>query len=288
MMPNVLSIDLEDWFHVLDAEASPDIRRWSQMESRIEKNTMQLLDLLRREKTLCTFFVLGWVAETYPELIREIVRAGHEIGSHGYGHILVYRNTREAFRADLLEANEAITKVCGVTPRGYRAPGFSVTSQTPWVMDVLREEGFVYDSSIFPAPRGHGGFPGASPYPYVLANGLVEFPISTIDLGFTRLAFLGGGYLRLLPLRLIHRCSVNHQKKGIPLIFYLHPRDIDAGQPRLDLGPWRGFKSYVGLKGCLHKVSELCRTYSWIPFREYPMAQLRDAYNHRDAATVGR
>jgi len=267
---NLFSIDLEDWFHILDHEATPKLEQWGEQESRVAANSQRLLEELERADVRCTFFVLGWIAEHHPELVRRIADAGHEIASHGYAHDLVYQQTPVAFRDDIRRANDAIEAASGQRPLGYRAPGFSIRADSQWALDVLVEEGFEYDSSVFPAPRAHGGLPGAKVLPTILPNGLREFPVSTVDAGQRRFAYLGGGYLRLFPTPLIFHWARGQQARDESLVLYLHPRDIDLEQPRLDLGVLRNFKSYVGLRSCLGKVTRLLSEFDWVPFRDYP------------------
>lgn len=269
MARNLFSVDLEDWFHILDTHAAPPLEAWPRLESRVVANTRETLEALGRHDVRATFFVLGWIAERYPELVREVAAAGHEIASHGHRHVLVYRQTPQEFRRDIREASDAIHAACGVRPEGYRAPGFSITREALWAFDVLRDEGYVYDSSLFPARRGHGGLPGATTVPSILPNGLREIPISTLSLGPGRLAYLGGGYLRAIPSGIVTRMARRQSEAGTPLVLYMHPRDIDAGQPRLPLGPYRRFKTYVGLATCLRKVQTLLRSFPWGPFGEY-------------------
>ncbi len=272
--PNLFSIDLEDWFHILDHAAAPKLDRWSTQESRVEENTQTLLDELDRADVRGTFFVLGWIAEHHPQLVQRIADAGHEIASHGYAHGLVYEQTRDAFRDDIRRASDAIEAASGIRPCGYRAPGFSIRADSEWALDVLAEEGFDYDSSIFPAEHAHGGLPGAEALPTILPNGLREFPVSTVDMGFRRVAYLGGGYLRLFPAPLILYWAREQRTRDESLVLYLHPRDIDLEQPRLDLGMLRNFKSYVGLRGCLGKVTQLLGEFDWVPFRDFPQEAL--------------
>ena len=268
-MPNVFSVDLEDWFHLLCNSEAPEVERWTHMESRVRRNTEILLDEFDRYDVRCTFFVLGWVAEQHPELVAEVARRGHEIASHGYSHTLIYTQTPDEFRDDLRRANEAISNACGARPRGFRAPGFSIKRQNLWAFDVLREEGFEYDSSAFPALRAHGGLPGTSPLPTVLDNGLVEFPITTINLYIARWSYLGGGYLRLVPKPLVLSWASSQERAGMPLILYIHPRDIDPAQPRLGMRPHAYFRTYVGLAGCLLKIRALLERFEWTSFEEY-------------------
>jgi polysaccharide deacetylase family protein (PEP-CTERM system associated) len=265
---NVFSIDLEDWFHLLDTSAAPSRREWAALESRVERNAHALLTELDVRGIRATFFVLGWIAERYPALVREVAERGHELASHGHAHELVYEIGRDAFREDLRRSKAAIEDAAGVSPKGYRAPGFSITWQTPWAFDVLLEEGFEYDSSVFPSMRAHGGMTGAEPLPSRLPNGIDEYPISTVKLAGTRMSYLGGGYLRLMPRRALLRLARGQVRRSEPLILYIHPRDIDPGQPRMPLGLARSLRSYVGLDGCLDKVRALLDEFEWGSFHD--------------------
>lgn len=271
MAHNVFSIDLEDWFHLLDTASAPPIGEWVRMESRVVRNTHVLLDLLAKYDTRATFFVLGWVAEQHPGLVREIAEAGHEVASHGHSHQLVFRQSPLEFEGDLCRASDAIVGACGARPKGYRAPGFSIMSEQRWAFDVLARNGYEYDSSVFPARRGHGGMPGAHHLPWEILPGLHEYPVSTVDLGIGRLAYLGGGYLRCLPSNLILRFAHQQSVAGVPLILYVHPRDIDPGQPRLKLSRARQFKSYVGLGTGLEKLRMLLSEFAWGSFERANM-----------------
>ncbi len=268
-MPNVFSVDVEDWFHLLDSEQAPAYSRWNELESRVRPNTERLLQELAQRNIKSTFFVLGWVAKQHPALIAEIAAAGHEIASHGYQHTLIYTQTPDEFRDDLKRANDAIHDATGIVPTGFRAPGFSIIPENVWAFDIVREEGFIYDSSVFPAIRSHGGLPGNEPRPSVLPNGLFEFPVSTTEIGVVRCGYLGGGYLRLIPKYLLFRWAKQQLAAGDPLILYLHPRDIDPAQPRMKLPPHRYFRTYVGLNQCMDKVNALLDEFDWTSFDEY-------------------
>lgn len=246
-MKNLLSVDLEDWFHIVEGGDSISLENWDKLPGRVEHNTRRLLDIFSDSEVKATFFVLGWIAERYPELIGEIHAAGHEIASHGYSHSLVYEMTREEFEADLGRASEAISAVTGESPTGFRATSFSIRHDCLWALDVLRDKGFVFDSSIFPAKRGHGGAPGYSRFPFEI-NGLIEYPISIISVAGITLPFSGGGYFRLMPYSLVKAGLEFYEKAGHPAVVYLHPRDIDPDTPRArELSFIRRFKCYVNV-----------------------------------------
>jgi len=266
---NALTIDLEEWFHILDVDGAYPMAEWRNLPSRVERNTERLLELMEGAGVHATFFVLGWIAETYPDLVRRVAAAGHEIASHGYGHELVYEIGRERFREDLRRAIGVLEGGVGRKVLGYRAPGFSIVPGGEWAFDCLAELGIRYDSSLFPAPRGHGGWPGAPrlPHDLAVANGdtLREFPISVLQAGPLSVAFCGGGYFRLFPYRFIRWGIERLNRQGEPAMVYLHPREIDPGQPRMKLPPARRFKSYVNLKTTERKFQRLLRDFEWAP-----------------------
>ena len=256
---NILTIDLEDWYHILDNESTRHESDWAKFESRIPEQCDQLLEQLRRHDIKATFFVLGWVAERFPDVIAKVHSLGHEIACHSNRHQLVYEQTPAQFRDDLEEAVAHIEAACGVRPNAYRAPGFSVTEKTPWAFDILAELGFDTDCSVFPAPRAHGGLPGyGQGVPRIIrtvsGNELRELPMNyTMMLG-RPVVYGGGGYFRLIPGsigRLLFRQSSYNMT-------YFHLRDFDAGQPMIPgLSPARRFKSYVGIRGAKEKFDHL-------------------------------
>ena len=264
---NVFSIDVEDWFHILDLEQGVPSEYWQDQDSRVEGNTRRLLDLLRRHNTHATWFVLGWIAERYPAMVQEIHLEGHEIATHGFGHGLVYEQSPEVFRADVERSIQVIEGITSVRPRGYRAPGFSLTMQSLWAFSILSSLGLSYDSSLFPATRGHGGLPGSNPLPHRIdlddERHLVELPIATTSLCGKRIAYCGGGYLRLLPLAFARRIIRRTNAQGIPVVLYIHPRDIDPNQPRISMPVARRFKTYVGLRKTYDKVNVLLQEFSF-------------------------
>ncbi len=250
---NILTFDIEDWFHLLDIPATADAASWSDFDPRIHGNLERLLETVLRHGHKATFFCLGWMAEKYPDVIRRIDELGFEVASHGHLHQLAYQQTPRQFRDDIVRSIRTLEDVTGRKVRCFRAPGFSVMRGMPWVFEVLVEQGIEYDSSIFPAPRGHGGFAGfgaVQPALIECAGGrLKEFPISLGSLFGKRIVFSGGGYFRLLPYRTIQRMT----RRSDYLMTYFHPRDFDADQPVLPLPLVRRFKSYVGLRGAYDK-----------------------------------
>ena len=269
---NIMSVDVEDWYHVLDTAGTPDLDSWSRMEPRVEENFRRMLGILAEADVYGTCFFLGWIAERYPHLVREAAEAGHEVASHGYAHELIYAQGRAAFLEDVRRAKGIVEDAAGAPVRGYRAPGFSVTEDTPWVHDALAEAGYEYDSSVFPAPRGHGGLIIDTLGPYSVATDhgeVVEFPITISPLCGKRLCFFGGGYMRLFPYGIIRRMTRRVNAEGRPAIFYVHPREIDQAQPRLDMSRARRFKSYVNIRTTEPKLRALMREFDFMGFARW-------------------
>lgn len=245
------------------------------MERRVEKNFFQLLDVFSVRGARVTCFFLGWIAQRYPHLVEEAAARGHEIASHSFSHELIYRMTPEQFFRDTHKARALLQDISGQPVEGYRAPGFSATAGVPWFFDAIIRAGHQYDASIFPARRGHGGsphFPRAPQRLYRLNGSLTVFPTTVAQLGPWRLCFFGGGYFRLYPYRWIKHMTNRVLDEGLPVIFYIHPRDIDPGQPRIPM-PWhRHFKSYVGLAGAAEKLDKLLQDFRAITIRQLESA----------------
>lgn len=259
-MTCVFSIDVEDWYHILDIPGAPDMSVWETLPSYVSRNFLALLDLFEEKQVQVTCFFLGWVAERFPDLVRRAHRRGHEVASHGYGHRLAYDMTVAEFSREAKRSKHVLEDITGVPVLGYRAPGFSVTEKTPWFFEALIEAGYRYDSSIFPGTHGHGGMVAAEPGPSrieVTAGTLIEFPITTARVLGRPVCFFGGGYLRLTPYPLIRTMAQRIIRQGRPVVFYLHPREIDARHPRLPMGPIRRFRSYVNLAGVELKVRRI-------------------------------
>ena len=238
---NAMTIDVEDYFHVSNFEHVVDRASWASRESRVEANTCRLLELFDRAGVRATFFVLAWVAERVPSLVRRISDGGHEVASHGFAHRLVFDQTPAAFRDDVRIAKRMLEDTSGQPVHGYRAPSFSVTTRSLWALDVLIEEGYAYDSSIFPIHHDRYGIPDAERHAGIVrrpSGTIVEVPASTVRVAGMNLPIGGGGYFRLLPYQWT-RWGIRrvNEREAAPAVFYLHPWEIDPGQPRLP-GTW--------------------------------------------------
>jgi len=250
-MKNIFSIDVEDWFNILGFPGSLSISEWDALPSRIEANFIRLLDVVGEKDIKVTCFFVGYFAERFPALLKEAVKRGHEIASHGYVHNLVYEMTPDEFFMDAEKSRKIIEDIGGRAVKGYRAAGFSVTEETPWYFEKLVEAGYRYDSSVFPADRQHGGLKTGIFHPYVINTGggeIIEFPMTITKIFNASMCFFGGGYLRFFPYQITKFMSQKVMKEGRPVIFYVHPREIDPEHPRLNMGTMKRFKSYVNLK----------------------------------------
>jgi polysaccharide deacetylase family protein (PEP-CTERM system associated) len=269
MQTSIFSVDVEDWFHILDVPSAPALAEWSSLPSRVEKNFSKLMDIFSEEKVHVTCFVLGWIGERFPQLVKEAAARGHEIASHGYGHRLVYEQSREDFYEDVRHARLLLQDIAGAPVSGYRAPGFSTTEQTPWFFDVLAEAGYQYDSSVFPAARGHGGMRDGRRDPHRIGNGdgILEVPITVTTCMGKPMCFFGGGYLRLFPYWLVRKMARQVLAEGRPVVFYIHPREIDPAHPRLPMNRKRQFKTYVNLQTTEWKVRQILRDFPVTTFQ---------------------
>ena len=264
-LANALSFDIEDWFHMVDVPAVADPATWERAPSLVESKTQLILEMLAEAEVRATFFVLGWVAEHHPRIVPQIAAAGHEIGAHSFWHGRVDQMSRGAFREDVSRALKILEDQSGAKVLGYRAPSFSITPGTEWALDELLDLGFVYDASLFPAPRGHGGYPcRQEPHAFdATPSGrpIRELPMSVMRWGSLKLPFSGGGYLRLLPEFLIRAGFRHFHRRGLPVVVYLHPRDFAVDCPRVPMPLSRKFKGYVGLKTTRRKLEMLLRSY---------------------------
>lgn len=267
----VLSIDVEDWFHILDLPSTPSLGEWDRLPSRVEHNFLRLLDLAAEHHVRCTCFFLGWIAHRHPRLVTAALERGHEIASHGWAHRLAYQLTPKEFYEDAAKAKDVIEQISGRSVLGYRSAGFSLSAQNDWVFDELLRAGYMYDSSVFPASHGHGGWHNGHYAPYMVkrpGGDLIEFPMSVEEVLGHPYCFFGGGYLRLFPLSIIRRMTAGVHRQGRPAIFYIHPREIDPDQPRLAMSAWRQFKSYVNLATTEAKLRELLTEYEFVTLED--------------------
>ena len=268
MQTSIFSVDVEDWFHILDDPSVPTIDQWAGLPSRVEKNFSKLLDIFSENNAQVTCFFLGWVAERFPHLVKAAAARGHEVASHGYGHRLVYEQRRDEFHEDVRGARLLLEDISGVEVAGYRAPGFSTTDDTPWFFDVLAEAGYQYDSSVFPAQRGHGGMPQGQRAPHRVGESqLLEVPITVADLMGNPMCFFGGGYLRLFPYWLIRKMARRVLSEGRPVVFYIHPREVDPAHPRLPMSRARRFKCYVNLDTTEDKLRRILQDFPVTTFK---------------------
>ena len=266
---NILTFDIEDWFHILDNDSTESIESWKNFPSRIERNVNVILDMLDEKEQKATFFILGWVAENSPNILKEISSRGHHIGCHSFSHQLVYKQSKKEFKDDLIKAKDIIETVTSHSIDSYRAPGFSINNDSLWAFEILHEQGFRIDSSIFPATRAHGGinkFPYAEPtIASIGGEELKLFPINSKSFFGKSFIYSGGGYFRLFPLCLIKEWLANDSY----VMTYFHPRDFDADQPVVPgLNFVRYFKSYVGLNSALSKLDNLLKANKFITLEE--------------------
>ncbi len=265
---NILTFDIEDWFHFLEHRSTRNEVQWKEFEPRVRQNTANILEFLEKHNQKATFFIIGWIARKNPGLVKEIAGAGHEIGLHSYGHQLIWQQTPYEFRQDLLRNIGVLEGELGYKVDKYRAPGFSVKRGNLWAFDVMAEAGITTDASIFPAKRAHGGMPS---FPFnspclVHRNGIIikEFPINYVRLAGIRTVLSGGGYFRFWPYSVIR-----HYTENSPYVMsYFHPRDFDQKQPLLrDLGPYRRFRAYYGLNNSQQKLERWISEYSFTDMR---------------------
>jgi polysaccharide deacetylase family protein (PEP-CTERM system associated) len=277
-MYNALSIDVEDYFQVHALEGVVHRADWDSYPSRVEANTRRVLRVLADSHVRATFFVLGWVAERFPHLVVEIAAAGHEVATHGYWHELIYRQTPQEFAADLSRSLQALRSAlatggdttAAVPVLGYRAPSFSIVRDSLWALDVLRDYGLCYDSSIFPlVAHDRYGIANANRFAHRLANGLWELPVSTVHLAGRNWPVAGGGYFRLYPYWLTCKGIRRINAEGHPAVVYLHPWEFDPHQPRISgVGAVSRFRHYVNLAQTEARFRRLLQDFPFAPMAE--------------------
>jgi len=264
---NAMTIDVEDYFQV--SAFAPHIPRdsWPQRECRVEANIDRILGILEAGGAQATFFTLGWIAERYPQMVKSIVAGGHELASHGYGHLRASDQSREEFMDDVARSKAILEDLGGQAVKGYRAPSFSIGPRNLWALDVLQEAGYRYSSSIYPIAHDHYGMPDAPRFAFHPngSEGLLEVPITTVRVGQRNLPAGGGGYFRLLPYALSRRMMRRvNREDGQPAIFYFHPWELDPGQPRpAGIGLKTRFRHYVNLGRMDARIRSLTRDFAW-------------------------
>lgn len=278
---NAMTVDVEDYFHASAFDRIVSRESWAARESRVVRNTEVLLECFERAGVHATFFVLGWVAERFPDLVRDIASGGHEIASHGFHHQLIYTLTRDQFREDVRRAKATIEDAAGRQVRGYRAPSFSIVQPSLWALDVLIEEGYSYDASIFPIRHDRYGIQDAPRHTHVIDRNrrkasrrsaergdtprrgisgtrhIIEVPAATVRIGHRNLPIAGGGYFRLLPYAWTHWGMTRANREGAPVVFYIHPWEVDPSQPRLPVGRLTSWRHYSGLNKTLGRLERL-------------------------------
>lgn len=262
---NALTIDVEDYFQVSAFSPYLDRASWNVRECRVEHNVHRILSLLNHGGIKATFFTLGWIAERYPALIREISAQGHEVASHGYGHERANELSPEQFLGDILSAKSILEDLSGQEVKGYRAPSFSIGAQNPWAFDCLAKAGYRYSSSVYPIQHDHYGMPDAPRFPYLARPGLLEIPVTTIRIMGRNFPASGGGYFRLFPYPLsrwmMNRVNSKDEQSGI---FYFHPWEIDQEQPRIDgVSSKTKFRHYVNIPQMEQKLARMFKEFNW-------------------------
>jgi polysaccharide deacetylase family protein (PEP-CTERM system associated) len=267
-MRNILTVDVEEYFHPTEMQSAVAVDQWDSLPSRVEAQVEEVLDLLRENGAQATFFVVGWVAHRNPQVVRRIAAEGHEIGCHSYAHQLVYGMTPAEFRKDTRLAVEVIRDACGITPQAYRAPSYSINRDCFWALDILAEMGFTHDSSIFPIHHDRYGIPDFERFATIVetqSGPILELPIATVKLPGGRISPVGGGgYMRLLPYAYtaagIRRIQEEEQA---PACIYFHPWELDDAQPRLACGTVARLRTYTGLRGFRGKLKSLLRDFEF-------------------------
>ena len=262
---NALTVDVEDYFQVAAFDACITPAQWESMPQRAAINTRRLLDVFDAQGAKATFFVLGWIAERFPDLVREIDARGHEVASHGYSHAKATTQTPEEFYQDVLKARLLLESIVGKPVIGYRAPSFSIGKSNEWAFAMLKKAGYLYTSSTYPVVHDHYGTPDWPQQPYVRDEGILEIPMPVLNKWSMQLPIAGGGYFRLLPY-FVSRFFIQKflQTATHPYMFYFHPWEIDPAQPRIEQAPAKSkFRHYVNLERMEGKVSALLRDYRW-------------------------
>lgn len=279
---NILTFDIEEWFHILDNDSTKTEKEWSNFEYRLDSNMDKIFELLDKKNQKATFFCLGWVAREFPHIIRKINNYGYEIATHSDKHQLVYEQNHELFKKDLELSINSIEDCTGVKVKTYRAPGFSIMEKNKWAFEELVNQGIEIDCSIFPAKRSHGGFASyGEAQPSIIEindTKIKEFPINLFKILNKDVIFSGGGYFRLIPYFLLKKMM----NESNYVMTYFHPRDFDPNQPIIsELSIFRKFKSYYGLSSSFSKLEKLITNFNFIDIRTAD-----SIINWKDATTI--
>lgn len=260
---NAMSVDVEDYFQTEAMSAVAPRTRWDSFTPHVEANTNVLFELFAQYQVRATFFFLGWVAERFPQVVRQAHELGHEVGCHSYWHHPVFRMSPDEFKQDTYRARNVIQDATGAPVRGYRAPNFSINQSVPWAYPILEELGFEYDSSVYPIHHELYGNHGAQRYPYLAGEKLIEIPVATWRVFKQNLPVAGGAYLRILPYALMrHGIRSINKKEKVPAVLYMHPWEIDDSQPRLEVSWKSRTRQYTGLAGMKAKLERLLRDFT--------------------------
>jgi len=268
---NILSFDIEEWFHPEIFSGRFPMSEWDKLESRVKKNTDIICNFLSKKGLKATFFFLGWVAEKYPEIVLNTVQEGHEIASHGYSHSMITKMTPDEFRKDLNKSLEILNSLSNNPVVGFRAPTFSVTAETMWSLPIMLEAGIRYDSSVFPIYHDRYGIPDAPREPYIIykerEREIWEYPMTTVTWGKFNVPCSGGGYFRLFPFHLSVKLMKRCQKEERPVIFYAHPWEFDTGLPKVQLGALGSVRHYKGISKFLERLDAITDYFYFTSFK---------------------
>jgi polysaccharide deacetylase family protein (PEP-CTERM system associated) len=268
MVTNALSFDLEDYFQVSNFEKVVTRDQWPKFQFRVERNTDLILSILNEAKIKATFFVLGWIAETHPALVKRIAAEKHEVASHGWSHIAIYKQTKEDFESETRRGIGLLQDLIGEKVLGYRAASFSIVKKTLWVLDFLQQQGLAYDSSVFPVLHPTYGILDARREPHEIIPGFWEFPPAVLRIGGVNLPVAGGGYFRILPYWLTCLGITRINRLQNPAMVYLHPWELDPEQPRINASLLARFRHYHNLAKTKVRLQRLCRDFEFAPARQ--------------------
>jgi len=269
-MHNLISIDVEEWFHTTALDPYIGMAAWESQRSGVVTNVRRVLEIFDRHQTKATFFILGWIAERYPQLVQEIAAHGHEIASHGYRHRLIYHLSPTSFREYVHRSKELLEDLTSRPVLGYRATSFSITKHTLWALDIIKEAGFIYDSSIFPIKHDIYGIVGYPRFPFRHDNGLIEIPPSTVRISGKNIPIAGGGYFRLFPYSITKKGVQHINRSGYPALVYLHPWELDPDCPRIrQLNLLTHFRQYVNLGSTATRLEKLLADFQFLSIKQY-------------------